>query len=212
MTKRKAPRVPKRYRATPPPPDLERPQPVELTDRELKVQRIVQLMTKGLWTPGMSEELGREWKQAPSTVRDISAEASRFIRQIVAVEPDQVIAPMLAALDDIRMRARARQRTQLRKVRTVRDGTTTVTFEPFHTADPDFDAELRSMDMAARLLGLYPRGTPDVQILAGAGSVVSGVVILPAEDPPPSVETTGSEVAEPKRLNGGSNGNGHGRG
>lgn len=60
-----------------------------LTERELRVQQVVDLMCTGQWLAGVSERLLSErWGCTRDNVRKVSAEASRVLRRRLREDPD----------------------------------------------------------------------------------------------------------------------------
>jgi hypothetical protein len=179
------------------------------TETEQRVDRIMDMMTTGTWVPGRSHRaLAAEWSLTITTVERLAAEASRILRRVSRGDEDEIRTRMCAGIEAIRVRAELKTKARTRRVTDARGR---VRYEEITVPDPDYQTALKAYELQAKLLGLLrPDVDVTIPIMAGGSTIVSGVVILPPEDPPPSVETTGTEVAEPKRLNGGSNGNGRG--
>lgn len=189
---------------------IARPRRDTRTVSERRIDEVVELMTSFRWVPGPSHRsLAKAWGVSVSMVEHVAAEASRVVRRLVRADHKEEIAARLATnIELIGARAMARTRRRWRKTAEP-DGR--VSYVEYVQPDPDFGSALRAQELAAKLLGVLSNDAPSVMV-SGGGAVQVGVVILPPEDPPPSVETSGVEVAEPKRLNGGSNGSGNGRG
>lgn len=182
------------------------------SETELRVDRIIDMMTSGTWVAGRSHKaLGQEWNLTITTVERLAAEASRVLRRVTRADEDAVRTRMVAGIEAIRLRAEIKTKARTRRVS---DAQGQVRYEEIQVPDPDYQTALKAYELQAKLLGLL---RPDVDVtipISGAqiGQITAGVVILPAETPVQSYETVGESVPEPKKLNGGNGSNGNGRG
>ena len=82
-----------------------------LTEREQRVERILDLMCRGLWLPGWSDkQLAAEWGCVPDNARHIAAEASRRLRAMVRHDVEaqkDALAELLQTFRVIRARGMA---------------------------------------------------------------------------------------------------------
>lgn len=130
------------------------PQPTEV---EQRVREIATSMFNGTWLAGASHAmLADKWGVSPATVRNLASEANRLLRASLAGDLEEYRALMLAALDNVRLRARSRQRRHfLRYVEhDPRTGQRRDRYEPVDVPEPDFGAELASLKLRAECLGL----------------------------------------------------------
>ena len=126
----------------------------DLTEMERRVRRVMALMVSGNWLPGASHTaLMQEWDVSMTVVRTVAAEAHRLIRFAANDDKEQVRDLILAGIASVRVRSRQRKRTYMRK-----DGT------PLTVEDPDFDAELRALELTAKMHGLLSH---KVEVSAG---------------------------------------------
>lgn len=79
-------KVPKKRRKSRIPPGnprarakTEKPQPVTPEEKRARVWRMAELMASGEWEPKLIKRLAQEWQLAESSVRVMSAEASRLV-------------------------------------------------------------------------------------------------------------------------------------
>lgn len=83
----------------------------ELTVREQRVERVLDLMCRGQWLTGVTDKLlAKEWGVTPDHARKISAEASRALRLRVRDDPEgqkEARAQILQIFDVIRTKAMA---------------------------------------------------------------------------------------------------------
>jgi hypothetical protein len=82
------------------------------SEREERIEHIVDLMSRGQWLAGVSDKaLAKQWRCTPDNVRKISAEASRLIRARLRDDPEakaEARAMLLQNFEVIRAKAMAK--------------------------------------------------------------------------------------------------------
>lgn len=83
---------------------------VDKTTTDLRVDEIVEKMTKSEWCPGPSHrELAKKWSVTPATVEKHAAEASRLIRRLVGQDREALRAMVFTGLQTLITEARAQK-------------------------------------------------------------------------------------------------------
>ena len=79
-----------------------------MSPRELRVERVLDLMLKGEWNAGESHRLlAKQWGVHPGTVEHVAAEANRLLRHAFRNDPDarsSALAECLTTFRTVRLR------------------------------------------------------------------------------------------------------------
>ena len=124
-----------------------------VSETEKRVDRIVDLMTRGAWVAGVSHrKLAQDWGVTISRVEQLASEASRLIRRALrGANPDELVTRHLAGLEALRATALQRQR---RRWRRERDAEGKIRYVEYREADPDIRGALEAVKLAAQLAGV----------------------------------------------------------
>jgi hypothetical protein len=71
------------------------------TTMEVRVDYVISRMTACAWSAKESRDCARKWGVSDTVVKSVAAEASRAIRRHAEIDPEEMKARILAAVDEI---------------------------------------------------------------------------------------------------------------